>query len=88
MIDARVGVKYLDYESLATSEWQRIENEIDAALIFTRADFVNVHHFRRGSRFTITGNRTARKIVCKTSRFTPIWLLATKNCACACRNRR
>jgi len=25
------------------TEWQRIGNEIDAAMIFTRADFVNVH---------------------------------------------
>jgi hypothetical protein len=26
------------------TEWQRIGNQIDAAMIFTRADFVNVHH--------------------------------------------
>jgi hypothetical protein len=24
------------------TEWQRIENQIDAAMIFARADFVNV----------------------------------------------
>src|SRR5215831_12265694 len=28
----------------AATEWQRIGNQIEAALIFTRADFVNVHH--------------------------------------------
>ena len=49
------------------TEGQRLGNQIKAALIFTWADFVNVvrFHFRRGSRFTITTNRTTRKIVCK-----------------------
>jgi hypothetical protein len=27
------------------TEWQRIRDQIDAAMIFKRADFVNVHHF-------------------------------------------
>jgi hypothetical protein len=26
------------------TEWQRIGNQIDATMIFARADFVNVHH--------------------------------------------
>ena len=71
--------------AVALTEWQRIGNQIDAAMIFARSNLVNVvrFHFRRGSRFTITANRTARKIVCKTSCFTSIWLLATKNGACA-----
>jgi hypothetical protein len=60
-------------------------NQIDAAMIFARSNLVNVirFHFRRGCRFTTTANRTAGKIVCKTSCFTSIWLLATKIGACA-----
>jgi hypothetical protein len=27
-------------------EWQRIGNEIDAAFVFARPDFVNVHHVK------------------------------------------
>jgi len=33
------------------TEWQHIGNQIDAALIFARADFVNVH--RDGKRFVL-----------------------------------
>jgi len=29
------------------TNWQRIGNQIDAAMIFSRADFVNVHHVNR-----------------------------------------
>jgi len=29
------------------TEWQRIGNQIDAAIIFTWADFVNVHRWQR-----------------------------------------
>ena len=39
---------------------QHIGNQIDAAMILARADFVNVHHFGlRGNRFTITAAATA-----------------------------
>ena len=50
---------------LAT-KWKNVGNEINAACIVARADFVNVvrFHFRRGCRFTVTANRTVRKIVC------------------------
>ena len=67
------------------TERQLIADQIDAAMIFARADFVTVvrFHFRLGCRFTVTANRTARKIVCQTSCFTSIWLLATKIGACA-----
>jgi len=42
------------------TEWQRIGNQIDAAMVFAGADFVNVHHFGlRGNRFTITAAATA-----------------------------
>ena len=29
------------------TEWQRIGNQIDAAMIFARADFVNGHYLHR-----------------------------------------
>jgi len=32
------------------SEWQRIGNQINAAMIFARADFVNVHGMHSGWR--------------------------------------
>ena len=46
-------------------EWQRIGNQIDATMIFARADIVNVHHFLglRGNRLTITAAAVAAKIV-------------------------
>jgi hypothetical protein len=50
--------------------WQRIGNQINAAFVFARADFVkllNLAHFRRGIRFTITAAAAAAKIVCKTN---------------------
>ena len=37
------------------TEWQRIGNQVNAAFVFARADFVNVDHFGlRGNRFMIT----------------------------------
>ena len=33
------------------AEWENIGNQIDAAFVFTRADFVNVH--RDGKRFVV-----------------------------------
>jgi hypothetical protein len=30
-----------------TTEWQRIGNQIDAAMVFARFDFVNVHQLQR-----------------------------------------
>jgi len=32
------------------TEWQRIRNQIDAAMIFARTDFVCVHHQRNHGR--------------------------------------
>jgi len=41
------------------TEWQRIGKQFEAAMIFARSDFVNVHHFSlRGNRFTITAPAT------------------------------
>jgi hypothetical protein len=46
-------------------EWQHIGNQINAAFIFARADFVNVHHYLglRGNRLTMTAAAAARRIV-------------------------
>jgi hypothetical protein len=52
------------------TEWQRIGDEIKAAMITARTDFVNMFnlsHFPglRGNRFTSTANSTAANTVCK-----------------------
>ena len=60
-----------------TTEWQGIADEIDAAMILARVDFVNVsilcHDLALSTfvlerrRFTHTANSTARKTVCNDS---------------------
>ena len=72
-------------ETVAGRNNQSVFHAVSPLLAIARADFVNVvrFHFRLGCRFTVTANRTARKIVCKTSCFTSISLLATKIGACA-----
>jgi hypothetical protein len=32
-----------DFGAPQPTEWQRVRNQIDAAMIFARADFVNAH---------------------------------------------
>jgi len=56
-------------------------DQIDTAMIFARADFVNVHQFLglRGDRLTITTAAAAMMMVCKTSCFRSTWLGAIKN---------
>jgi hypothetical protein len=39
-------------------KWQRIRNQIDAAMIFARADFVNVHGLHNGWQQMIKDRKT------------------------------
>ena len=53
-----------------STEWQRIGDQIDAAMIFAGTDFVNVLNFShflglRGDSLAITATATPAKTVCK-----------------------
>jgi len=71
------------------TERQRIGNEINGAFCLyadglrKRAQSLSSFLWRRHGMFTIRANTTAMKIVCKTSCFMSIWLLATKSGAFA-----